>query len=127
MTERSEATIHWLQQRATAMMSLPLMLWLSWSVAWMPGWSYYRFTEWVAIPSHGILMILAVLSVFWHTALGIQVVIEDYVHNKKLGVASLTAVRLLLAIATLVCMFCIVKICLNSWADIVWPGSPASQ
>ncbi len=82
---------HWLLQRFTAVGNLVLMLWLVASFIMLPDMGYATLTKWLAQPVSATAMILLVISTFWHARLGLQVVIEDYVHNSgtKFGVITL--------------------------------------
>lgn len=108
-----EGTRHWWHQRVTAVANLFLMLWLIWSVAHVPGWSHAEFTSWLAQPCRAILMILSVISVFYHAALGVQVIIEDYVHNEACKVVKLTGMKLFFFGAAVACVFSVLKISLG--------------
>lgn len=108
-----EGTTHWLHQRVTAIANLPLMLWLVWSVVHMQGWSYADVSAWLAHPVNAILMILATLSVFYHAALGSQVVIEDYIHNEGFKMFKLIGMKLFFTACAVACIFSIVKIALG--------------
>ncbi|MBE5072991.1 succinate dehydrogenase, hydrophobic membrane anchor protein [Erythrobacteraceae bacterium E2-1 Yellow Sea] len=82
---------HWLLQRFTAVGNLVLMLWLVASFIMLPDMGYATLAKWLAQPVSATAMILLVISTFWHARLGLQVVIEDYVHNSgtKFGVITL--------------------------------------
>ena len=108
-----EGTHHWWHQRMTAVANIPLMFWLVWSVTHMTGWSHAAFTGWLAMPVNAILMILAVISVFYHAALGAQVIIEDYVHDKACKVIKLTGAKLFFIAAAVACIFSVLKISLG--------------
>lgn len=101
---------HWIHQRITAVANIPLMLWLVWSVVNMQGWTYDAFTAWLAMPVNAILMILAVISVFYHAALGVQVIVEDYVHFEPCKIMKLVALRLFFFAAGVACIFSVLKI-----------------
>ena len=90
-------TDHFWQQRATAVANLPL-------VAFMVGFVIYHLgstrTEVIASLHHPIvalLLIMGMASVFWHMRLGLQVVIEDYLHSH---LTKFTALALNIAYAT---------------------------
>ncbi len=73
---------HWWLQRVTALALVPLSLWFLSSLItalWSPD--VLHIAEWFASPLHTILMTLLVVAAFWHAKLGVQVVIEDYVHG----------------------------------------------
>jgi succinate dehydrogenase / fumarate reductase, membrane anchor subunit len=76
-------TGHWWVLRLS---SLALLLLTPWFVVWalgMVGADQYTVRQSIARPLNASLMIAFVLSLFWHSQLGLQVVIEDYVHGWK--------------------------------------------
>ncbi len=82
---------HWWVHRMTAVSNIPLIIAFTVIVASMAGRTY---DETVAIVSHplvAILLILAVVSVTNHMRMGVQIIIEDYVHDKGLKIAALIA------------------------------------
>ncbi len=101
---------HWWHQRMTAVANLPLMIWLVWAVVHMQGWTYIEFTAWLAVPVNAILMILSVISVFYHAALGTQVIVEDYFHIEWMKIAKLIGIKLFFIAAGVACVFSILKI-----------------
>lgn len=72
---------HWWTERATAIALVPLAVWFVASLIAHSGSDYAVFTDWLGSPVTTVLMILLLIALFWHTALGLQVVIEDYVHS----------------------------------------------
>ena len=79
-----EGSNHWWWQRLTALLLLPLSLWFVASIWWLVigGATYDAFQDWLSGPVAAILMLLFVGAMFYHLKLGLQTVIEDYVHNK---------------------------------------------
>ena len=73
---------HWVMERVTAFLAVFLCAWLVWAGLAMQDWSYAHVAGWLAMPLHAALMVLTVLIVFYHTSLGVQVVLEDYVHGE---------------------------------------------
>lgn len=71
----------WWGQRVSAVALVPLTLWFVASIISHIGSDYATFAAWLRSPFVAILMILMLLALFYHTALGLQVVIEDYVHS----------------------------------------------
>lgn len=95
-------TGHWLAQRLTAIGLVPLGLWFIFSlVSFHEYGSYELVVRWVTEPLNAILLILLVIALVYHSLLGLQVIIEDYVHG-ALGYLSLIAakfVHIFLAVA----------------------------
>ena len=77
-----EGVGHWWVQRVTAVALLPLTVWFAVSLLQLELQSYEQVRGWLGQPWVAVLTILLVVSVAWHSKLGIQVVIEDYVHGK---------------------------------------------
>lgn len=87
-----EGAHHWLLQRFTAIGNLVLVLWLVGSILLLPDLSYGTVTGYLSNPLAATAMALLVISPFWHARLGLQVMIEDYVHtpgNKFAAIALL--------------------------------------
>ena len=86
-----EGAHHWLVQRFTAIGNLALMLFLAFSLALLPDYSYGTVAGWAAQTLPATALALLIISVFWHARLGLQVLIEDYVHDAgtKFGVIAL--------------------------------------
>ena len=72
---------HWWHQRLTAGSNLLLVTWLVVSLFRLPLWNYRALVLWLSSPWASVPLILAIISVFYHLRLGLQVVIEDYQHD----------------------------------------------
>jgi len=83
---------HWIAQRLTAIGLVPLGLWFAFSMTSLQHGSYELVAAWVAEPLNAILLILLVVTLVYHSMLGLQVIIEDYVHG-ALGTLALIAVK----------------------------------
>ena len=101
---------HWWMQRVTACSNIFLMIWAIWSVLTLTGADYTTFITWLAMPCHAILLSLFIISTFIHAALGLQIVIEDYVHTELTKVISLIALRLFFTALAVAALFSILKI-----------------
>jgi succinate dehydrogenase / fumarate reductase, membrane anchor subunit len=82
-------TQHWIMQRFTAAGNILLVLWLIISITHLPGLDYDSVTTWLSQPLVAVPMMLMLVSVFWHLKLGLQVLIEDYVHDEGLKFGAL--------------------------------------
>ena len=81
---------HWIDQRLTAVGNLLLTSWLVISLLVLPNMEHETVAAWLARPSVAVPMILMLISIFWHVRLGLQVLIEDYVHEDGNKFAALT-------------------------------------
>ena len=73
---------HWLAQRITAVALIPLGLWFIFSLATRVDLSRVAWLEFFAVPWHAAAAGLFLLVLFYHSYLGVRVVIEDYVHER---------------------------------------------
>ena len=73
---------HWWAQRLTAIALVPLSIWFVVSLLRMSGEGYFAAVEWIRQPLVASLFLALILAGFYHAALGVQVVIEDYIHTK---------------------------------------------
>ena len=88
-----EGTAHWWAQRLTAIALVPLVLWFAVSLIVLTGADHEAVTAWLGNPAAAVFMLLLILAGFHHAQLGMQVVIEDYVHTEWLKVTLVTAVK----------------------------------
>jgi succinate dehydrogenase / fumarate reductase membrane anchor subunit len=83
----------WWAERVSAVALVPLTLWFTASIIAHTGSDYATLVVWLRTPLTAIMMILLLITVFYHSALGLQVVIEDYIHSGA-RFAAMIAVRL---------------------------------
>lgn len=105
---------HWLVQRFTALGNLVLLAYLLVSFALLPSFNYLSVHEWIARPVPATAMALLVINMFWHARLGLQVVIEDYLHDHGNKFAALAALNLAAFGGAAFGVFSIVRIALGS-------------
>jgi succinate dehydrogenase / fumarate reductase membrane anchor subunit len=72
---------HWWSERITAVALVLPAIWFAASLIAHSGSDYDTFILWLREPTNTALMVLLLVTLFWHAALGLQVVIEDYVHS----------------------------------------------
>ncbi len=87
-------TEHWLGQRLSAVALVPLSIWFIVSLLGLPSLDYWAVKAWASVTLNAVLLLLLVLSVLYHSALGVQVIAEDYVHGRSAKVALLGVLRL---------------------------------
>jgi succinate dehydrogenase / fumarate reductase membrane anchor subunit len=107
-----EGVHHWLHQRITAIALVPLMIWLVVSIVSLNDADYGIFTGWIAQPVNATLLIFVIIAGFYHAALGLQVVLEDYISCKATRIASIITNKLFFLGAGLASVFSILKIAL---------------
>ena len=96
---------HWWAQRMTAVGLVPLALWFVFALLSLDELSYTAVTDWIASPVSATMLVLLVSVLMYHSKLGVQVVIEDYVHAPWLVLSSLifsSFLHIALAVAGLV-------------------------
>lgn len=80
---------HWWAQRVTAVALIPLTLWLTASVIALSNDDHQAFIGWMKTPLVTTVMPLLLIALFYHMALGLQVVIEDYIRREWLKMSLL--------------------------------------
>jgi succinate dehydrogenase / fumarate reductase membrane anchor subunit len=86
----------WWRERVSALALVPLTVWFAASLIVHTGSDYATFIAWLRTPIVLILMVLLLAGIFYHMALGLQVVIEDYVHS-GLKILALIGMRFICA------------------------------
>ena len=82
-------TEHFWLQRLTALALAPLGIWFVYSVLALIGSEHAGVTEWMRHPVNATLLALMAATLFWHSKLGVQVVLEDYIHTEWMKIAAL--------------------------------------
>jgi succinate dehydrogenase / fumarate reductase membrane anchor subunit len=90
-----EGVEHWWAQRVTAVALVVLLLWFVASIISLAGANRAAVAAWLHSPLPAILTILLLIAGFYHMALGIQVVVEDYVHDEWVKIPALILNKLL--------------------------------
>ena len=93
-TGAKHATAHWWAQRVTAILLIPLLLWFVASIISLVGAEQEDVRTWIGVPWVSILLIFMFGVLFHHTQLGLQVVLEDYVHTAWLKSISIIFVKI---------------------------------
>ena len=88
-------THHWWMQRVTAVSLIPLSLWFVVEIVKLTGASYGEAIIWLKSPFNAVMLLLLIAATFHHMQLGLQVVIEDYIHSEAAKVVLITIQKLL--------------------------------
>jgi succinate dehydrogenase / fumarate reductase, membrane anchor subunit len=104
---------HWWTQRMTAAALVLLGVWFVVTVLCLLHADYATARAAVAKPWNALLLMAFVLSMFWHAVLGLQVVIEDYVHTRWKEVFLLVAIKFLAVLGALASVLAVLRIALT--------------
>ena len=107
-----EGVHHWWMQRLTAIALIPLTLWFIISIATLNNASYTETVNWLSIPLVSIFMILFVSATLYHALLGVQVVVEDYIHQEGFKFLLLIGLKFIFLVLGVVAIFSLLKIAL---------------
>jgi len=103
-------SLHWWQQRLTAAGNIVLLIWFVASLLRLPALDYATVTAWIASPLVAVALVLLTANVFYHFRLGLQVFIEDYVHDDALRVAAIVVLNFYAVGAAALAIFSVLKI-----------------
>jgi succinate dehydrogenase / fumarate reductase membrane anchor subunit len=104
---------HWWSQRMTAAALVLLGIWFVLTVLCLLRADYATARATVAKPWNALLLIAFVLTMFWHAVLGLQVVVEDYVHVRWKEVALMMAIKFLAVLGALASVLAVLRIALT--------------
>ncbi|MCB1588908.1 MAG: succinate dehydrogenase, hydrophobic membrane anchor protein [Xanthomonadales bacterium] len=107
-------TDHWVGQRLTAIVLLPLSLWFLYFATTLVGADYGAIRAAVAQPWSAALLATFVVVVLYHAQLGLQVVIEDYVHVRWAELSLLIAVKFIALLGSVAVLLAVARIALGA-------------
>jgi succinate dehydrogenase / fumarate reductase membrane anchor subunit len=105
---------HWWVERMTALALLPLTLWLLCALLSLPLADHAAVVQWIAFGLHPLWLVVTIVIMTWHSSLGVEVVLEDYVHAAGLRTLSLIATRFAHFIVAAVAVYAVLRIALRS-------------
>jgi len=105
-----EGTHHWWMQRITAIALIPLGIWFVVSLICLAGADHATVSAWLANPLTAVLMLLLIVATFHHLQLGMQVVIEDYIHGEAAKMACLIGLKLASFALGIAAAFAVLKV-----------------
>jgi succinate dehydrogenase / fumarate reductase membrane anchor subunit len=103
-------TKHWWAQRVTAVALIPLTIWFVVAMITATGNDYNNAQQFIGNPINAVLFILLIVATFHHAQLGLQVVIEDYVHNKPMEIVLLVITKGIVIVLGVSAVFAVLSI-----------------
>jgi succinate dehydrogenase / fumarate reductase membrane anchor subunit len=103
-------TGHFWRQRITATALLPLGLWFAYTVMGLAGANVVAALSYLAHPWNALLMAAFAVTLLYHMSLGLQVVIDDYIHTAGMKIFLLLLVRFVMIATMSTCLFALVRI-----------------
>lgn len=105
-----EGVAHWWAQRVTAIALIPLVLWLVTGLLSLIGAEHASVLAWIGSPVTAVLLVLLLTTSFYHAQLGLQVVLEDYVHHEGWKLVTILFVKFACLLLGLAAVFGVLKI-----------------
>jgi len=108
-----EGTHHFWYQRLTAIALIPLTLWMMISIMMMTSLDHESVVVWMSSPINAVLLLIFILALFFHAQLGVQVVIEDYIHIEWQKIACIILTKFIAILAGTTSVLAILKVFLG--------------
>ena len=105
-----EGAEHWWHERLSSVATLLLFIWLIVSLLRLPALDHRGVTEWLKDPLAAVPMLLLIAATFWHLKMGLQVIVEDYVHDEGNKFLSLLLLNFAAVGAAAFAIFAVLKI-----------------
>ena len=110
MQPKYHGVVHWKLQRISAIAMIPLVIWFVSSLIFSLINSYDQSVNWLQNPLNATGLVLLFGTLYFHASSGLQVVIEDYVHNEGLKIITLILIKLLCILLGVLSILCVLKI-----------------
>lgn len=106
-----DGTGHWIAQRVTAIIMAPLLVWFLYALVDLTagGAGAEEVRLWMQSPLQALAMVIFLGAMFYHSALGLQVVVEDYIHCECLKIAALLIVKIGMLVAGAGAILAVIK------------------
>lgn len=108
-----DGTHHFWNQRLSAIALVPLSLWIMVSIVKITAMDYQSVTVWMSSPLNAVLVLIFILAMYYHALLGVQVVIEDYIHTEWQKIACIILVKFLIILTGLTSALAVLKVFLG--------------
>ena len=105
-----DGTHHWWMQRVTAVANIPLVIFMVVSFVGNAGKGHAEWVAWMQQPLVSVLVILFVANFCYHMRLGLQVIVEDYVHDSGTRVATMLSITFACVLIAALSIFSVLRI-----------------
>jgi succinate dehydrogenase / fumarate reductase membrane anchor subunit len=103
-------TGHFWRQRITAVALVPLGLWFTYAMVGLIGTNEVAILSFLARPWNALLMAAFAATMLYHMSLGLQVVVDDYIHGTGMKIFCLLLIRFMMIATTVTCIFALIRI-----------------
>ena len=103
-------TGHFWRERVTSVALIPLSLWFAFTMLGLAGTNEVTMVQYIARPWNALLMAAFAVISAYHMSLGLQVVIDDYVHTPGMKIFLLVLVRFAVIAIIATCVFALIRI-----------------
>ena len=103
-------TGHFWRQRITAVALVPLGLWFTYAILGLIGTNEVAILSFLARPWNALLMAAFAATMLYHMSLGLQVVVDDYIHSTGMKIFCLLLIRFMMIATTVTCIFALIRI-----------------
>ncbi len=101
---------HWWIERVEAVALVPLTIWFIFALLHLVGASHQAVIDWLSSPVSMVLMLLLIVATFHHFSLGVQSVLDDYVHQPTIKMWSVFAIKGACVVLALLCIVSVLRI-----------------
>ena len=101
---------HWWHGRLSSVATLLLFVWFIASLLLLPNLQHDTMTAWLRSPLAAVPMLLLIVTTFWHLKLGLQVILEDYVHEEGMKLFSIVLLNFFVISGAALAFFSVLKI-----------------
>lgn len=103
----------WIMQRMSSLILVPLTFWGIWAIISLGQATHEEFITWIRSFPNAVIMVIFILTSFYHAVHGLQVVIEDYIHNEAFKITALALLRISAFVLVVAAIFSILQLTLR--------------
>ena len=111
-----EGAAHWYHERVSSVAALLLWIWFGVSLLRLPAYDHATMVEWLSSPLAAVPMLLLIVVTFWHLAMGLRVIVEDYVHDEGSKLFTLLLIQFASVLGAAFALWAVVKLALGGGA-----------